>query len=153
MIRRALLSELPVIVDMGKRFLEESPYVDVIPDSTVHMTALATQLLSTGDNGTILVAETNQPNVLCGMIGLVASPHFLSGERSAGEVFFWVVPTERGTLGRDLMDAAEEWARSVGAAAIQMIAPDDRVGVFYRRRGYRAIETTYWKRLNDPNFR
>lgn len=150
MIRRALLSELPEIVEMGKAFLAASPYVDVIPDSTVHMRALATQLLSTGQDGTIIVIE--EGGRLVGMIGLVASPHFLSGERTAGEVFFWIEPGARG-MGRHLMGAGEAWAQLNGCVAVQMIAPDARVGVFYERRGYRAIETTYWKRFNGPDFR
>lgn len=152
MIRRALLSDLPAIVEMGKRFLAASPYVDVIPDSAVHMTALATQLLTTGDNGTVIVADAPSRE-LVGMIGLVAAPHFLSGERTAGEVFFWIEPGARGPLGRELMTAGETWARFVGASAVQLIAPDHRVGIFYERRGYRAIETTYWKRLNGPDLR
>ncbi len=80
------------------------------------------------------------------MIGLVLYPHHLSGEWTAGEVFWWVEPEARGE-GLQLMKQAEAWARGRGAAAIQMIAPSTQVGVIYRRYGYAPIETTYSKRL------
>lgn len=146
-IRRALTAEIPTIVEMGRHFLAASPFVDVIPDSTVHMRALATQLLACGAQGTILVADIAEGEGLMGMVGLTCTPHFLSGELTAGEVFFWVEPRARGIVGVRLIQAAEQWAKDSGAVAIQMIAPDARVGTFYNRRKYRAIETTYWKRL------
>ena len=38
---------------------------------------------------------------------------------------------------------AEKWARQSGAARMQMIAPNERVGRFYRRLGYDHIESNY----------
>ncbi len=143
-IRPAVLADVPTLVEMGGHFLEQTAYRDVIAHSPEQMAAMASHLV-TNDMCTVLVAE--QAGAIVGMLGLVAAPHFLSGEMSAGEVFWWMEPEARGA-GLRLLKAAEQWARDKGATGLQMIAPDDRVGAVYTRLGYRLIERSYFRRLD-----
>ncbi len=143
-IRPAVLADVPTLVDMGGHFLEQTAYRDVIAHSPAQMTALASFLIA-GEMSTVLVAE--QSGAIVGMMGLVAAPHFISGELSAGEVFWWMEPDARGA-GLRLLRAAEQWARDKGANGLQMIAPDERVGAVYQRLGYRLIERSYFRRLD-----
>jgi hypothetical protein len=55
---------------------------------------------------------------------------------------WWVEPAARG-CGLALLKRAERWALETGATAIQMSAPEARVGRLYERRGYRLVEMTY----------
>ncbi len=81
-----------------------------------------------------------------GMIAMLAYDHPFSGERIAFEVVWWVDPEARGD-GLRLLRAAEEWARDQGIKKMQMIAPNERVGVLYQRLGYLPVETSFQRSL------
>jgi GNAT superfamily N-acetyltransferase len=144
-IREATVDDIPALVDMGLRFLRESSYRAVLAENPDQMMRLAIQMV-TGEATAILVSETDG-GVIVGMFGLVLWPHFISGEMTAGEVFWWVEPSARGA-GLRLWQAGEEWARARGAVCFDMIAPNDRVGVLYERHGYVSVERTYRRRFS-----
>lgn len=141
-IRPATLDELPRIVAMGLAFLRSTPYHDLLHENPEKMGSLATWLI-TSEDGLLLVAEEGSD--LVGMIGLLVFAHHLSGERVAGEMFWWVEPSARGSVGVRLFRAAEAWALSQHVAKLQMVAPNPKVGKLYERFGYTAIETAYQK--------
>ena len=144
MIRLADKEDLPHIVAMGIRFMNETPYVRYITQDTDKMFELAEKLIDS-PNGLLLVnTEADEIN---GMIGVYAFCHPMSGEIVASEMFWWVDPEARGLSGVRLLRCAEDWAVKVGAQRMMMIAPNDRVGEFYRRVGYDRVETTYMRRL------
>jgi RimJ/RimL family protein N-acetyltransferase len=142
-IRAATEADIPALVAMGREFRAQTGYHRVIAEDAAQMATFCRQLL--GGLGTILVLEDD--GGLIGMIGLTCLPHFLSGEVTAGEVFWWVDLAHRGR-GLRLLRAAEAWARAQGAVSLQMIAPDARVERLYERLGYVAIERTYQRRLD-----
>lgn len=142
-IRPAIAADISALVHMGERFLAASPYADVLTKNPQQMATLCQQLID--GTGVILVLDGGSGPV--GMIGLYCAPHFLSGDLSVGEVFWWVDPDQRGQ-GVRLMRAAETWARERGAVAMQMVAPDDRVGALYQRLGYQPVERTYLRVLH-----
>jgi len=142
-IRPAMLSDVPHLVAMGRAQLAEI-YGDVLPENPAQLETLGVHLL-TAPNCTVLVA--GKDGALVGMMGLVAHVHHLSGVPTVGEVMWWMDPTARGA-GLALLRHAEAWARDHGARAIQMAAPvGSRAGLLYERRGYRAVETTYYRPL------
>ncbi len=142
MIRAATLADVPRLVAMGRAFLATPPYAGWFADDPDQLAATVTQLI-TGPLSTVLVAG----DPVTGMIGLLATPHFLSRQIVAGEVFWYTDPTARGA-GVRLLKAAEAWARDRGATTLQMIAPTDRVASFYARCGYQPLETSYIRRLD-----
>lgn len=142
-IREAIAADIPALVAMGQRFLHGTPYRDLIADSPEHMAKIG-HLLVTSPDGVMLVAERD--GIPVGMIGVLICPHHLSGERIANEVFWWVDEEARGQ-GVRLLRAAEQWVKAQGVTAMQMVAPNDRVGKLYERFGYTAIEVAYRRSL------
>jgi GNAT superfamily N-acetyltransferase len=129
---------------MGQEFAQTAIYRDVLHENPEQMAIVAGNLID-HESGAILVLERD--GILVGMIGILCTVHFLSGELCAGEVFWWVTPGYRGD-GVRLLKAAESWAMVRGAKTLQMIAPTERVGQFYDRMGFTRIETGYQKALN-----
>jgi GNAT superfamily N-acetyltransferase len=101
--------------------------------------------------GTILVAEVDGRVV--GMICLALVPHLLTGQLYVDEVAWWVDPAHRGgTAGPRLLKAAEQWAVQNHANLIRMVAPcGSDAGRYYRRCGYKEVETTFSKALTWPD--
>ncbi len=140
-VRRATMADIPAIVRMGCLFLASSAYRDVLRENPAQMAAFAEVLIGREDG---YLAVMDEDTKAVGMIGFLAVPHFFSGDVIATEVIWWLDPDARGA-GRLLLDAAEGWAHEIGAVAIQMIAPDPRVGRLYERRGYRFVESAWQK--------
>lgn len=142
-IRRASLADVPRIVEMGVEFLRESEYRSAFLENPAQIETLARQII-TSDHGIVLLVEKAERVV--GMIAMIAYDHFISGQRVAGEVVYWVESSARG-LGLRLLRAAEAWAKTEGAVFMQMISPSARVDVFYTRLGFAPIERTFQRAL------
>ena len=84
-IRPATLADVPALVVMGQQFAQTELYRDILRENPEQMAIVATNLIE-DESGTVLVLERD--SVLMGMIGLVCTPHFLSGDMYAGEVFW-----------------------------------------------------------------
>jgi len=138
------MEDTPALVAMGQQFLQTEMYRDVIQQNPAQM-AIVVENLIEHEGAAILVLERD--GILVGMIGIICTVHFLSGELCAGEVFWWVTPGHRGD-GVRLLKAAESWAMVRGAKKLQMIAPTERVGQFYERMGFTRIEIAYQKELS-----
>jgi hypothetical protein len=141
MIRTSTESDLDRLVEMGCRFHRESPYRDKLAVNPEKMRSTAKFI---SDAGTLLISESE--GKILGMLGFVLFSHFLSGEMTAGEVFWWVEPEHRGE-GIKLLRCAEKMARVSGAKTMQMIAPSERVENLYKRLNYGYVESTYQKTL------
>jgi GNAT superfamily N-acetyltransferase len=105
------------------------------------MAKLGADLLAKGE---ILVSE--RAGAITGMLGYLLYDHFISGERIAGEVFWWVEPEARGD-GLRLMREAEKRAKERGAKRFQFIAPTPQLEHVYRRLEYSWVESTFQKSL------
>jgi GNAT superfamily N-acetyltransferase len=163
-LRPAVARDRATVVMLGLQFHAESPYSRLL---AVDAERLGAQFDIALELGIVVVAERdNVPGPagpeLVGFIGLAALDHPLSGERFAEEIGWWVAPEYRsGTLGPRLLRWAEDWARQHGCAFLKMSAPagdlvDDGkgrryeqtpLGRFYEQRGFRPIETAFFKRV------
>lgn len=141
MIRTAEQSDLPRLVEMGRRFREESSYRNLVDDNPEQIGLTMGQLIK---QGWLLIAEHDAK--ITGMFGFVLHNHFFSGEKVAGEVFWWVEPEHRGD-GVRLLREAERRAQAAGAKRMQMIAPTERVSQFYERIGYAFVESAWQRTL------
>lgn len=141
-VREATDRDLDTIVSMGEAFLRETPYGTQIGTNPEQLRTFARTLMQGA--GAIAVTGGDVPT---GMIAVWCFVHPFSGERIASELVWWVNPEERGSTGVRLLRWAEAWARAQGAVALQMIAPTDRVGAFYERRGYTRVEVSYQRRF------
>lgn len=118
-----------------------------VPFDEVSCMATFTNLLA-NENAILLIAPG-------GMLGGLTYPHFFNQNRwIAQELFYWVDIEHRGNgTARLLLDAFETWAKVKGAHLISLIALDAQrpqaVGELYRRRGYQAMEHSYFKPLSQ----
>ena len=133
-VRSATLSDIPRLVEMGQRFRAESSYSAFLADNPDRMAALATDLFA---HDGLLCAERD--GAIVGMLGFIIHDHFISGEKVAGEVFWWMEPEHRGD-GLKLLDETKRRAKAVGAKYLHMIAPSERVSRLYKILGYEWVE-------------
>ena len=138
MIRRATLSDVPRIVQLGRKFHAYSIWRDLPYD--LEAVARTAYSMVKNEDGAVFLSDDG----LCG--GLINALYFSPSHRIAVELF-WYAPTE----GKELREAFEAWAVERGADAIQFSAlADDRRGAterLYRMAGYNPVETVLMKRV------
>lgn len=146
MIREATRLDVPRCVEMGRRFWRTTGYSTLITENPAQMAAIGERLIAGPDS--VLLVDQRTTGEIIAMIGVLIFQHHLSGQRTAGELFFWVEPEHRGR-GVWLLTAAENWARHHGAVLMQMIEPTnvDDVGDLYERLGYAEIEIGWMRPL------
>ena len=86
---------------------------------------------------------------LVGMIGGLICPDLYDGEIVCHTSFWFVVPTARGRLSIQLLEAFEDWAREVGAKRVVVthLSSVESLGLLYSRRGYQPLERSYVRKL------
>lgn len=141
--RNANADDIPHLVSMALRFIENSEYHKRFAKNPASIESLISRLIE-GNEGLLRISERN--GVITGMIGACAYLHPWSGEWIAGELFWWVEPQHRGH-GIRLLRQAEQWADDKGCVRFQMIAPNDRVASVYKALGYSKLEECYQKDL------
>jgi ribosomal protein S18 acetylase RimI-like enzyme len=140
-IRPATLDDVPAAVRMGLAF--RAAYAPHLRENPEQMARIATYLL---DAPHALLVAVRPGGAVCGMLGLLIFDHPLSGDRTAGELFWWADPDARNAgAGLLLLDAAEQHARAHGAVTMQMIAlaTNPTVTELYARRGYVARDQVF----------
>ena len=148
-IREAGEADIEGIAFMGARFFDEAQWSDVVEWDHDSVCSTLRMMLS-DERGILLVAQRGDE--LVGMAGGMVYPLYFNHNHLTGqELFWWVDPAFRGEVGLPLMSKMEERAMSAGAKSWAMIALDkvrpEATGAIYRRRGYRASEHSYIKRL------
>jgi hypothetical protein len=144
-VRPATEADVPVLIEMGCRFIASSRYAGLMAAVPAQQAQLTATLLAQGGCWVL-----EGPEGVVGMLGLVLAPLPMTGELAALECMWWVEPGWRhGASALQMWEEGEAWARNQGATCIQMIQPvgQEALGVLYRRRGYVAVETTWQKPL------
>ena len=145
MIREATASDIPRIVEMGRQFLLDGPYRDVIEDHPEQPAKMAEMLLGM-PSAKILVSD--EKGELNGVVAFYIYPHFYSGVPTSQELIWYVSPEARKSFTPIcLMRAAQRVSREMGAKYMQFTAPTPEVGKLYEMSGYKQIETGYQKEL------
>lgn len=144
MIREALESDLPRIVELGARSLKDGPYAGIIEENPEQMERCARAVF---EKGKILVAE--EAGRVVGLLGFLFEPHHhFSGEPYAAELMWYVEAEFRATgAGLKLLWEAEKIAKQMGAKSMVFTAPNSDVAALYRRFGYEQLEVTFRKVL------
>ena len=85
-----------------------------------------------------------------GALGFIAVEDINDGKLVANETFWFVLPEFRGR-GFELLLKYEEAARALGCDRCSMIHLEslqpEKLGSIYLKRGYKKIETSYFKPL------
>ena len=134
MIRKATHDDLDRIADLGGDFHAFSPWREV-PFDRDSIKAFCARLI---DGGVIFLSDD-------GLLGGLLNPLYFNPAYVVAAELFWWAPKE----GRELRLAFEEWAKEMGAYAVQFSAlgneKSETVGKLFQRAGYRKVETGYLK--------
>jgi GNAT superfamily N-acetyltransferase len=144
-IRLAKKEDVPRIVELGSLSLKGGPYEQLIADHPEHTAKLAINIIAGG--GKILLWD--EDGQVSGLLAFIVIPHPFSGELTADEAIWYVLPEARkGGAGIKLLWAAEQMAKEMGAKKFQFASPmQSHAGAIYERFGYREIEVSYLKNL------
>lgn len=146
MIRHATMDDMESILALGMDSLVSGPYAGRVAFNRDRCTQLATQLIK--ENGVVLLWQEPGYPAPMGILAFIVTPHFFTGEITAGEVMWYVCPEARNTgAALKLLWAAEDTARAMGAKKMQFTAPTDTVAALYKRFGYLQQEVLYQKEL------
>lgn len=147
LIRPATPADAPEIARLGRKFFDQAGWDDCLEYVEADCAAALAAFM---EAGVFLCFVAGEP--IHGMIGGVISPVYFNRAHLSGEELFWWVDEAAPQLtGIRLLDAMERAARERGCKSWQMKSlarlGGERMVKLYERRGYRASENSFIKRL------
>lgn len=144
MIREIEDKDIAVLVEYGKYFWDDTPFVttgmEYDPDTVAELIA------EIHLNHYLRVYEKDDK--IIGFIGILITPfHFNKNYTIASEMFFFVHPEHRGSVGTLLLDQAQQDLKDLGVSIMSvgdMFSSID-LGDYYTRLGFKHTENTYVK--------
>lgn len=148
-LRLARPEDIPLLVSFARKFHEASPYKLLRFDPVKTQEALYGVTTGMLKDGVVLIAlEDDKP---IGFLAGVASEPLFSRSRVATELAWWIEKDKRGTRASLLIYSAyEDWAKRVECTAVQgayLPGVSPELDEFYKKRGYRQVESSYLKIL------
>lgn len=138
MIRHAEPSDIPFVMDLGKRFADEAGVTAEVGWDDESVRALLSNMIA-HDDGLLLVGERT-------ILGGLAFAHPFNGAVKVFQELFW---RSEGAEGLKALKMAEEWMRGRGVKRSLMldIATMGDLSRLYERLGYRLAERTFIKEI------
>lgn len=141
MIRLANEGDIGALMRMGAAFHAASPWRDIPLD--VDRLEQNFRSLMTSETSALFITDDQT-----GTMGLVSGPIYFANAVAVQETFWWC---ENPRHALSLLNAAEQWAREIGADQLCMIRlegmRDDQLHNLYARRGFSPTEHVYVKAL------
>lgn len=138
-MRLASLEDHQSLKEMSMSFIETTSYD--FDEETIDN--LLKVFLTSSNNEKIILFEEGK-----GFLAGMAVPFIFSKGYVATEIAWWVSPEERKNgVGDALLNAFEFWANKIGCSSVVMVALDDYLGEFYKKKGYELLERAYIKRI------
>lgn len=142
MIRKATIEDLDMCSRMALEFIRMTAYALFYDEGRV--VTLVKHFLQETDQNTVILIDSEGRGMLAG----AKTPFFFGNDYIATEVAWWVDLSHRGTsIGTELLEAFEEWARDNACRQVVMVAIDDTLGNYYEKKGYKLYERAYMKDL------
>lgn len=121
------------------RFINSTAYKDLYNDEVLYDLLHKMLVL---DNFIVLLDGDK------GMLAGTCTPFLFGNKLVASEIGWWVEPEYRNSgVGKQLVDAFEEWAKEKNCDMIVMVSIDDSVGKYYEKTGYSLVERMYLKEI------
>lgn len=149
-VRRAVIADLPRLVEMGRQFLAASPWahVEVAEERAGDLEAVIRRIVA---HGAAFVAEHNG-RVIGGILGVISPVWCIPSHSFATELAWWVDEEHRGgRVSVRLLRAFEGWAYAEGATGVVVssLGADgtSRASKLIEALDYKVVERSYWKEL------
>lgn len=143
-IRYVQSSELPLLFSMAENFWAEGK----LPGQFKPEVFIRTWTTLMENNIGRILGYFKEDRI-AGALGFILSPDPNDGEMVATEMFWFVLPSDRGGTGLKLLHFYERLAKAAGAKRTIMAhlqgLNDEKLKHLFARRGYRPIETHYLK--------
>lgn len=149
MIRAANISDISVLIKMGRKFHAET-CTSLLSDFDDKSFGITLESLIGNEDAIVMVYEEN--GAVVGMAGAIIQPlYFNRDHRSAQEIFCWLDPDSRGH-GTGMFEALELWAvHKEAKTMIIALVPNMRATALdriYCAKGYMPTDKFYTKRLS-----
>jgi len=144
-LRLAVPADTPVLLDMAKKFISQSPYADYEVDDDKIIDLISNCFDYTKNIIFVFTTDEDHP---VGMLAATTSQFLFNRKLVASEMVWWVEPSYRGRGGLVLKAAFEHWARHRGASIAHMSSLNTPlVNKLMERSGYTMTECTFLKEL------
>ncbi len=148
MIRPATVDDIAEIARLGEIFHAQAGWSDVFGYSVEDCAKSLAHFIY---NPAFICLVADKDGVVGMAAGAISPVYFNHSHTSGEEMFWWVSDTAPHMTGIRLLEALETEAKARGCQSWQMKSiarlNGDRMGKLYERRGYRASEHSYIKRL------
>lgn len=148
-LRLGVLDDVPTLVKFARNFHQASPYNTMKFDRVKGEKFLRDIISGNKMDGVVIVALQNEKPT--GFIVGVAHEPVFSSVKIAMELGWWIEPEARGSRASLLIYSAyEDWARRVGCHYVQgayLPGVSPPLDEFYKKRGYRQVESSFLKTL------
>ena len=148
-LRDAIETDVLDIVLAVKQFCKEVPHPAWGRFDSNKVKDLVSSLIEI-EAGFVKIVTIDEEVV--GALIATATPVPINSFIFAQELMFWLDPDHRnGKTSSKLIDAYVEWSKAVGCDFVRLSTLDEllgsRVGVLFKRKGFKPIETAYIKEL------
>ena len=148
-LRDAIETDVLDIVLAVKQFCKEVPHPAWGRFDSNKVKDLVSSLIDS-EAGFVKIVTIDEEVV--GALIATATPVPINSFIFAQELMFWLDPDHRnGKTSPKLIDAYVEWSKAVGCDFVRLSTLDElldsRVGVLFKRKGFKPIETAYIKEL------
>ena len=148
-LRDAIETDVLDIVLAVKQFCKEVPHPAWGRFDSNKVKDLVSGLIDS-EAGFVRIVTIDEEVV--GALIAAATPVPINSFIFAQELMFWLDPDHRnGKTSPKLIDAYVEWSKAVGCDFVRLSTLDElldsRVGVIFKRKGFKPIETAYIKEL------
>lgn len=148
MIRPATEADIPEIARLGGLFHAQAGWSDIFDYSADDCAASLLQFLP---SPAFICLVADQGGIVGMTAGVIAPVYFKADHVSGEELFWWVSDSAPQMTGLRLLQSLEDEAKARGAQSFQMKSiarlNGERMGKLYARKGYRASENSFIKRL------
>lgn len=136
MIRPAVVSDIPRLLEMGRKFADKAKLADSVGYVDADMQACFAALIENGHP--VFIGDS-------GAIGATSTPHpFNLAHIVAQELFWWSEGREGIRLLKALEGYCAEHCHSLRMITLETVEPE-RTGRLYEKRGYVPLEHSYLK--------
>ena len=148
-LRDAIETDVLDIVLAVKQFCKEVPHPAWGRFDSNKVKDLVSSLIDS-EAGFVKIVTIDEEVV--GALIAAATPVPINSFIFAQELMFWLDPDHRnGKTSPKLIDAYVEWSKAVGCDFVRLSTLDElldsRVGIIFKRKGFKPIETAYIKEL------